>query len=231
MHIAEQNGQQYLRIVDYKTGLHKKEFKLANVYYGLNLQMLLYLFALLDDPQQYPETEPAGVLYMPASVPQAQSREDLKPVADYLSDYFRMTGTVLLDRGILTKMEEHLAGVYIPAALAAEDDGGELKLTKDSSVFTKQQLQRLRKYVEQIVRECAECYVEGNIAPNPMRGGSGGYYADACAYCDYKAVCGMTEQDCDRARKAMPQGEAKKAMLAYMNRTGEEGENDAKLDA
>ena len=228
--LAEQDGQQYLRIVDYKTGMHKKEFKLANVYYGLNLQMLLYLFALLDDPKQYPGTEPAGVLYMPASAPQAQSREELKPVAEYLSDYFRMTGTVLLDRGILTKMEENLAGVYIPAALAAEDDGGELKLTKDSSVFTKAQLIRLRKYVEQIVRDCAECYLAGDIEPRPMRGGGNGYYADACAYCELAGICGMTEQECDRIRKPMPQAAAKKAMLDYMNGQEEEANADAELD-
>lgn len=229
--IAEQDGQQYLRVVDYKTGAHKKEFKLANVYYGLNLQMLLYLFALLDDPARYPDTEPAGVLYMPSGMPQAQRREELRPVAEYLSDYFRMTGTVLLDRGILTKMEEAIAGVYIPAALAEGDDGsGELQLTKDSNVFTKAQLSRLRQYVEQMVQECAECYLEGDIEPHPMCDGKDGYYADACAYCEYHSICGISEQDTDRMRRPMTQSAAKKEMLDIMNGTGKEDESDAKLD-
>lgn len=229
--LAEQDGQQYLRIVDYKTGSHKKEFKLANVYYGLNLQMLLYLFALLDDPERYPDTAPAGVLYMPSGMPKAQERDKLKPVAEYLGEYFRMTGTVLLDRGILTKMEEEIAGVYIPAALAAEDSGsGELQLTKDSSVFTQAQLGRLRRYVEQLVHDCAECYLEGDIEPRPMRGGSAGYYADACAYCDYHSICGISVEDTDRVRRPMKQDAAKKAMLQIMNETGEEGTFDADMD-
>lgn len=215
--IAEQDGQKYMRIVDYKTGIHKKEFRLANVYYGLNLQMLLYLFALTDDQKCYPDVKPAGVLYMPADAPDAQKREEMKPVAEYFSEYFRMTGTVLLDRGILSKMEEEIAGVYIPAALDKSDSGsGEPKLTKDSQVFTAEQLSRLREYVEQLVKDCAACYVEGDVAPHPMRSDS---YADACAFCDFKSICGMAD-DTEHIRKPMNQSAAKKAMLDIMNGVG-----------
>jgi len=38
------NGKRYLRVVDYKSG--KKSFDLSDVRHGLNIQMLLYLFAL-----------------------------------------------------------------------------------------------------------------------------------------------------------------------------------------
>ena len=194
-----QSGEQYLRIVDYKTGVHKKEFKLANVYYGLNLQMLLYLFAVLDDPAVYPDAKPAGVLYMPASSPAPQDRENMKDTADYLREYFCMSGTVLRDTDILTKMEEALAGVYIPAKLdeKATAASGELTLTKDSQVFTPEQLGRLRGYVEKLVGECAEAYLEGDVEPRPLHGSG----LDACAYCKYRSMCGITADDSDRVRK------------------------------
>ena len=40
----EKDDKLYLRVVDYKSG--KKKFDLANVKMGLDIQMLLYLFAL-----------------------------------------------------------------------------------------------------------------------------------------------------------------------------------------
>ncbi len=56
----------YLRVVDYKSG--KKTFDLANVRMGLDIQMLLYLFALQKEGAALfgQEIEPAGVLYLPA---------------------------------------------------------------------------------------------------------------------------------------------------------------------
>ena len=56
----------YLRVVDYKSG--KKAFDLAAVRMGLDIQMLLYLFALEKEGRQRfgRDIEPAGVLYLPA---------------------------------------------------------------------------------------------------------------------------------------------------------------------
>ncbi|MBQ9898606.1 MAG: PD-(D/E)XK nuclease family protein, partial [Ruminococcus sp.] len=60
------NDKLYLRVVDYKTG--RKAFSLSDVWYGMGLQMLIYLFALQEKgPARYgKEIVPAGVLYAPA---------------------------------------------------------------------------------------------------------------------------------------------------------------------
>lgn len=234
--LCEHDGQKYLRVVDYKTGV--KDFLLANLYYGLNLQMLLYLFALLDDPDRYPDAEAAGVLYMPAGSPKPdkeRTRDDPESPEDYLRRYFRMRGTVLNDRSILTMMEQKIAGVYIPAALDVSDAGtGELKLTKDSQVFTPEQLMRLRGYVEQLLCECAEQYAAGEVAPQPMKRSSSGkdYYADACFYCEYSGLCGMDPEHPENARTPMKKEDAAAAMLRIMNGTdGEEVDPDAAVDS
>ena len=42
--ILKKGEENYIRIIDYKTG--SKEFKLSDILYGLNLQMLIYLYAI-----------------------------------------------------------------------------------------------------------------------------------------------------------------------------------------
>ena len=60
------DGRLYLRVVDYKTG--RKSFDLTEVWHGLGLQMLLYLFTLEEEGDRIFGTRPipAGVLYLPA---------------------------------------------------------------------------------------------------------------------------------------------------------------------
>ena len=210
--LCEHNGAQYLRIVDYKTG--QKEFSLADIYYGLNLQMLLYLFAISDDANAYPDTQPAGVLYMPAGAPvPGRSRSDEQSLDDYIDAYFRMSGTVLCDRGILSSMEEQIAGVYIPAKLDENDPHtGTPVLTKDSSVFTPHQLANLRQYVDQTVSEYAENLLEGNVAPCPVRARG----TDVCESCAYPSLCGMDRRDRSTAKKQLSEGAAADAMRNIM---------------
>lgn len=62
--IYEADGTRYFRIIDYKTG--HKDFDYAELLYGKNLQMLLYLFALESYQKQTGQPmQPAGVLYVP----------------------------------------------------------------------------------------------------------------------------------------------------------------------
>jgi len=68
----------YVRVADYKTG--SKNFSLSDVYYGLGMQMLMYLFAYTD---ARPNIEAAGVYYTPAkdilmSFPRNPSDEDIE---------------------------------------------------------------------------------------------------------------------------------------------------------
>ena len=130
-----------------------------------------------------------------------------------------MSGTVLRDTKILTKMEEALAGVYIPAKLdeKATEASGELTLTADSQVFTPEQLSRLREYVEKLVAACAEAYLAGDVEPRPMQGGGSGYYANACMYCKYRSLCGLTDDDTDRIRKPQRQDTVKKEMQGILD--------------
>lgn len=52
------NGRKYFRIIDYKTG--NKEFEIGKIYAGVDMQLLLYLNAVLN---QNKDSKPLGVFY------------------------------------------------------------------------------------------------------------------------------------------------------------------------
>ena len=88
--------------VDYKSG--SKEFKLDAMAEGLNLQMLLYLFALWKNGrEEYQDVTPAGILYMPAgtvtpALPRDAGAEDEQRAVETA---YAMNGLLLDDQTVL----------------------------------------------------------------------------------------------------------------------------------
>ena len=115
------DGKLYLSVVDYKTG--KKSFDLAELRYGLGLQMLLYLFTLKEEGQMLfggHEIVPAGVLYTPAREPMLRCARDTEPekIEKALKKELRRSGMVLEDPAVLQAMEHSAleSPCYLPIA-------------------------------------------------------------------------------------------------------------------
>lgn len=53
--IYESNGEKYIRVIDYKTG--KKIFSMSSLLYGINLQMLLYMFTITGSGEAYSDCQ------------------------------------------------------------------------------------------------------------------------------------------------------------------------------
>ncbi len=119
------DGKLYLRVVDYKTG--RKAFSLSDVWYGMGLQMLLYLFALeRSGPERYGhEIVPAGVLYVPARdvlIP-ADRRLSPEEAAKERAGAVRRSGLLLDDAAVLHAMEHSDTPQYLPALTPAQSGG------------------------------------------------------------------------------------------------------------
>ena len=195
--IYESNGEKYIRVIDYKTG--KKIFSMSSLLYGINLQMLLYMFTITGSGGAYSDCNPAGVLYMPSGeIVCGRDRDESDNMEEYLNKHYKMNGVVLNDRAVLNAMEKDIQGIYIPAKLLKGDTGdGELLLNKrSSSCLTSSQFKKLRQHTEKIIIDvCNELY-SGNIDADPLviSGGS------PCDYCDYWSVCGNVP--CEKYREA-----------------------------
>ncbi|MBQ3999465.1 MAG: PD-(D/E)XK nuclease family protein [Oscillospiraceae bacterium] len=169
------DGETYVRIVDYKTG--GKDFKLSDVWQGLNVQMLLYLFAVKNNgTARYGENiVPAGVLYMPGDPSPASEEEDAGNV-------YTMKGLVLNDPDVLQAMERDGSGLFIPASIDPRTGRW-----KTGNIASLEELGKIEKRIEQLVREMASGIRAGDIRAIPAEDTSGNR---PCRYCYYRAVCG-----------------------------------------
>ena len=194
----EKDGRLYLRVVDYKTG--KKSFSLTDVWHGLEMQMLLYLFTLESSGQSLYGTPPrgAGVLYLPArdlvlSGSRSMTRAQRQKEADR---QLRRSGMLLDDPELLAAME-HVEPGGSPRFLPVRVSKRTGEITGDS-LATAEQWGKLRRHVGRILRDIAEEIARGNIDADPyLRSGNQSY----CDFCDYAAACHFEEGvggDCHR---------------------------------
>ncbi len=181
---ATVNGRRYVRVVDYKSG--GKSFRLQDVYYGLNMQMLLYLFSIWENGRgEWKDTLPAGVLYLPALGKYTLGGRDGETAVRDLQKQYRMNGLLLRDPDVLSAMETDGEAIFIPVKPDTE---------KSDALATLAELGRLRRLVEERVTGMAERLRAGEIPALPADTAN-----DPCRYCDFRGVCGFEAGDEKRA--------------------------------
>lgn len=168
--VDEYNG--YIRIVDYKTG--SKSFKLPDILFGLNLQMLLYLYAVIR-AEKGNDSLAAGILYMP-------SKRDLN------DEGMAMNGLLTADMNLITAMEKENKGEFIPV-LKTNKDGSISKIS--NSFIEPQEFSAIFDYIEKHMKKTGNTIASGNIEISPTDGRE----SSACDYCDYKSVCGIENSE------------------------------------
>ena len=170
----------FVRVVDYKTG--EISFSLADLPYGLNMQMLVYLFAVCDKAaERYGAdvAKPAGVLYLSAK------DAPLMPMSEAKLKKLQMDGLLVRDPAVIGAMEEDGKGTFIPAYLK---DG---VIADKSSVASYADFQTIRMYLEALLRRMATRLLDGDIAAMPT-----GKEGDLpCKYCAYSRMCRRKEAD------------------------------------
>ena len=168
--VDEWNG--YIRIVDYKTGT--KSFKLPDILYGLNMQMLIYLYAIIRG-QGLDDEKAAAILYMPA-------KRDVK------DEGLAMNGLIKGNNEINIAMEKENKGQFVPS-LTFKKDGTISKLS--SSYIEENGFSEIFYYIEKLMRKTGNLISNGDIKISPIDGRE----AAACKYCDFKAICNINETE------------------------------------
>ena len=188
----EKDGKLYLRVVDYKTG--RKSFSLSDVFNGLDMQLLLYLFTMEERGlRRYGERLrekiesilPAGVLYVPAYEKRLRSsrpltREELERLT---SRELRRSGLILGELPVIEAMEPGISGDgrFLPVKLNLDKT-----ISAMSSVASSEQFVKLKDHVRGTLREMGELIMAGNLDANPYRRGP---EESACDFCEFKRAC------------------------------------------
>ena len=190
------NGTCYYRVVDYKTG--KKDFDYCDVFNGVGLQMLLYLFALRNSGTELlgDRAIAAGVQYFPARAPYLPADGLLteEEAEKNRQAQWKRKGILLKDEEVLRAMDPSEQSVRLSCSI--KKDGA---MTGD--LADREQLKDLESYVFRVVGKMVEDIASGNVTPNPYSRGSS---HDACAFCPYSAICHKGAAEDRRNYKAMP---------------------------
>ena len=192
--IWEKDGKHYFRVVDYKTG--KKDFDYCDVYNGVGLQMLLYLFALERGGEDVVGENPvaAGVQYFPARAPIVSADALLTDEAaeEARRTQWRRKGLLLNDLQVLEAMDPTESGRL---CCTVKKDG-----SLSGDLADPKQLRQLEDYIIRFLENMAQDVASGNIQPNPYTRGTS---HDACSYCPYGAICHKAEVEGRRNYQAM----------------------------
>lgn len=193
---AWENGdQRFFRVVDYKTG--KKDFDYCDIFNGLGLQMLLYLFALEQEGGSLLglDAKPAGVQYFPARVPLVSADGVLtsEEAAAAREKLWKRKGLLLSDEAVLEAMESEDAPKRMP--YTRKKDG-----SLSGDLADAEQFALLKAYVFGLVGKMVDDIASGCVTPNPYTRGSS---HDACTFCPYGIVCHLETVEERRNYKAM----------------------------
>lgn len=173
----------YLRIVDYKSG--SKAFKLCDVYYGLQIQLITYMDAVWEKGGMGMKKPilPGGMLYFRIDDPivRAGMGATEEEIEREIMRQLKMKGLLLADVKLVKEMDRQIDGdsLIIPARINKGDVLGR------SSAATAQQFDVLRKYVKKLLTRMGEEMLSGEVSMKPYKKKK----VTSCTYCSYAAVC------------------------------------------
>ena len=195
------DGRLNLRVVDYKTG--RKSFDLTDVWNGMGLQMLLYLFTLQKEGKDLfggHEIDPAGVLYLPARDAVIAGSRTMTEAArrQAVDKELRRRGLVLDEPEVLEAMEHPgPEGIrFLPVKVSSRTGA----ITGDALVSA-ERLGRLERHIQRVLRDIGGEIAAGNIAADPFWKGP---EKNACQYCDYAVACHFEEGRGSDRRRWLP---------------------------
>ncbi len=185
--LYEDEDHVYVKIIDYKSG--GMDFDLTGVYYGLQLQLVVYLDAVMRREQRkHPDKEivPAGMFYYQIQDPILERDAAGSDPEDAVLSALRPKGIFNGEDQVTALFQKETprdgASRWIPAVMK---DGKPVR--GKSSQASREQFAHMRNFVIRRMQEFGTAIARGDISARPYKRKD----QTGCDYCEFRSVCGF----------------------------------------
>ncbi|MBQ4067765.1 MAG: helicase-exonuclease AddAB subunit AddB [Lachnospiraceae bacterium] len=186
---TDENGdvkKVYLKIIDYKSG--NKDFKIEDVFDGRQLQLSMYMRAMIDvEQEKYPDAEiiPAAELYYNIKDPYIEkyNEDGIDDSEARREQEYRMPGLVNNDEEILGLLDADIIEKGNSQVIKVSRlKNGMIKVPKGTST---KGFDALGNFIVSKATELGKDIMNGNVSVTPYKSGT----STPCDYCEFSSVC------------------------------------------
>ena len=174
----------YINVIDYKSS--SKDLDFTEIYEGLNIQLLVYLYALVENGEKLLATRPkiGGIFYYHINDPIIKIETD--SIEDEIFRALKLKGFVLEDKDIVEKIDKNIGTSSNIIPVRIKNDGD---FYSDAKVLTEEEFEDLLYFAKDKVNELSEEILKGEFLINPFKKKD----LTPCKYCDYISICQFDE--------------------------------------
>ncbi|MDD4803404.1 MAG: helicase-exonuclease AddAB subunit AddB [Syntrophomonas sp.] len=181
--LLDEEDNTFVKIIDYKSGYQK--FSLSDVYFGLSLQLIIYLQSVLISRQHLKRSHliPAGIFYFKIDDPLVNSESRIvETIEKEIAKKLKMTGVALKDVELVRRLDRQIDNYsdILPVALTKDEN-----FAKSSSVLALDEFWSLINHVETLLQKIGGEIIAGKVKIEPVNDSR----RNACEFCPYQPVC------------------------------------------
>ena len=201
--LLDAEGTRYVKVIDYKSG--NKTFSFQDIYYGLQLQLLIYLDAYLKYYKKTgAELKPGGVFYFRIAEPTLSLDKEVsaEQIEKTLFENMKMSGLLLQEDAIIESLDHSLkpegtknfkgSSAIVPVGFTQKGE-----FSASSNLAREEQYEAILQFVTQRTREIGEAMKAGIITPLPFKDRD----RSPCSYCKYRSICRHDYEEKPKFRK------------------------------
>ena len=178
----EYKDKTLLVIIDYKTGI--QDINLTNSYYGLNMQLPIYLYLVKNNNIKNSEVIGFYLQKILTGIPKI----DKKSIVEQKEDALKLQGYTIDEEDLLKEFDSTYDKSKVIKSLGKTQNG----FNAYSKILSKRQIESLYNLVDKKIDEAKDKILNTDFEIDPKRVG---FNNVSCKYCKYKDICFMNQNN------------------------------------